>query len=217
LRGTFWILGEYLEAPDIIVEAQELIRQAIGGEVAVHAEETKVIHKPKILSDGTYATESAITKEKAEVLLEVPSAPLRTLLNGGDFYIGSVVATTLVKLSMRYNSTASSSDANVFRGKCMLLLTTMIRLGKALSPPIDEDSFSRIITCIRVLGYYPPNQEIMDAFTREPRKAFANMLHSKDALKEKEKTQNFTPAEELIPFRLLKPKKQLLDAVSTGF
>lgn len=218
-----WILGEYIERAEEIIQAQDVVRHAIGGEVGESNEMdisptsvgsgAKISQRPKILADGTYATETAITDSTVVKVSETTFAPIRTLLNQGDFYIACVIATTFVKLSMKYASIASKEKAHIYSGKSMLLMTTMIRIGKSLTPPLDEDAFTRIMTCIRVLGNYPSHQEIAKTFTVESRKAFTHLIESKDAIKEKEKPQATTPVEGLINFRLLNPKKQLVDAV----
>jgi hypothetical protein len=114
---------------------------------------------------------------------------------------------------MKYSSIAAKEDSNVFQSKCMLQMTTMIRLGKSLSPPLDEDCCARIMTCIRVLAYYPAHNELQSAFTTEPRKAFAHLVTLKEAAKNLSKPNTSKPVQDLISFRLLKPKKQIVDAV----
>jgi coatomer subunit beta len=79
-RGILWILGEYLETTSQIEAAFREIRNALG-EIPIVASEQKLLddaaadgniedkpsdkkevkHKPKVLADGTYATETAYT------------------------------------------------------------------------------------------------------------------------------------------------------------
>lgn len=85
-----------------------------------HAEDKKpeaqtTVTKTRVLADGTYATETVYTSAAAQARLEqVKSAakpPLRALILGGDFYTGSVLASTLTKLTLRYADLESNAKA----------------------------------------------------------------------------------------------------------
>jgi coatomer subunit beta len=105
-RGLFWILGEYTEDPTEIAAVFQQIRKVLGevpilaseqraqdagggtgpapdGDVAVAAK-PKEGGKPKVLADGTYATESAYTSAKVDVPVKASSKPpLRGKLHRG--------------------------------------------------------------------------------------------------------------------------------------
>lgn len=132
-RGVMWILGEYIETvPDIQAAMQE-IRKVLG-EIPILASEQKLLDdvaageeeptspkveigggKPKVLADGTYATETAYsstTTARLEAVRAASKPPLRSgfiiivlfalwnsrcfsaLIRGGDFFTGTVLAST---------------------------------------------------------------------------------------------------------------------------
>ena len=101
-RGVLWILGEYVESAPEILEAFQEVRKVIG-EVPILASEQRLLDatnpeqeetkdevgketvssggRPKVLADGTYATETAYTSVSASRLEAVKSAakpPLRS-------------------------------------------------------------------------------------------------------------------------------------------
>jgi coatomer subunit beta len=94
-RGVFWILGEYTEALPEIASVFLAVRKVIG-EIPILASEQraqdmaagtvepegevnstkKEVHKPKVLADGTYATESAYTAGgKADIPIRAAAKP----------------------------------------------------------------------------------------------------------------------------------------------
>ena len=99
-RGILWILGEYVESVDDIQVTLQQIRKVIG-EIPILASEQNLLDeanagvevgeekekskegggRPKVLADGTYATETAFTSSGAANLEAVKSAskpPLRS-------------------------------------------------------------------------------------------------------------------------------------------
>lgn len=98
-RGVLWILGEYVEEVEDVQKAMQEIRRVIG-EIPILAEEQRLLDeqdapeqkeengtaepaagsKPKVLADGTYATENAFTSSTSAKLDAVKAAkkpPLR--------------------------------------------------------------------------------------------------------------------------------------------
>lgn len=126
---VLWIVGEYSQTLPEVEQALATIKQALGelpfytlsaateGEAegekpaapGVSAVPPPVApsKRPAVLADGTYATQSAATEvasaaPTAAVLAGAgTSANLRSLLLTGDFFLGSVAATTLTKLLLR--------------------------------------------------------------------------------------------------------------------
>lgn len=78
-------------------------------------EAPKSVTKTRVLADGTYATETVYTSSAAQARLEQVKAaakpPLRALVLSGDFYTGSVLATTLTKLVLRFAEGESDQHA----------------------------------------------------------------------------------------------------------
>lgn len=99
-RGILWILGEYVESAKEIVNTFQEVRKVIGeipilaaeqrllDETSVEEEEKEgdekkesVTTRPKVLADGTYATETAYSSTTSARLEAVKSAskpPLRS-------------------------------------------------------------------------------------------------------------------------------------------
>ena len=118
-RSVLWILGEYCDQKDSILEFMTELRKSIGEvpivaaemrknageEEAEGGEEAKSEEKPKkstqrVTADGTYITQSALVSQVKKEDTSVP--PLRGFLLDGEFFIGSVLATTLTKLGLKF-------------------------------------------------------------------------------------------------------------------
>jgi coatomer subunit beta len=207
-RGALWIVGEYsLEANDIR-EAWKRIRSSIG-EIPILATEQRLLEevpedhaaakeqlnghaKPaapsgsrKVLADGTYATESALTSQSAtaaklEAVKAAQKPPLRQLILDGDYYLASVLSSTLTKLVMRHSEISKdAARTNALRAEAMLIMISIIRVGQSqfVKAPIDEDSVDRIMSCVRSLAEFSQRKELETVFLDDTRKAFRAMLH----------------------------------------
>jgi coatomer subunit beta len=64
----------------------------------------------------------------------------------------------------------------------MLVLASIIRAGKSnrVQSQIDEDSYARILLCIRVLSTFPQERAIAESFLVDPRKAFGKVVAARD-------------------------------------
>jgi coatomer subunit beta len=71
----------------------------------------------RVLADGTYATEtvfsstSAATAANLAAVKAASKPPLRALILSGDFYTGSVLASALTKLVLRFAEISSDERA----------------------------------------------------------------------------------------------------------
>lgn len=87
-----------------------------------------------MLADGTYATESAFTTVSPTTLQNAVAAnkmpQFRTLLLGGDYFLGAVLATCMTKLVMRLQE-IKAVDYNQLRAEAMLTMTSIIRVGQS--------------------------------------------------------------------------------------
>lgn len=206
-RGSLWIVGEYsLEEKDIR-EAWKRIRASLG-EIPIVASEARLLEeqpdgqppvpeqvnghaKPsaptgsrKVLADGTYATESALTsRASAQAKLDAVKAaqkpPLRQLILDGDYYLATVLSSTLTKLVMRHSEISNDSRrTNALRAEAMLIMISIIRAGQSqfVKAPIDEDSVDRIMSCVRSLAEFGQKKELGVAFLDDTRKAFRDMV-----------------------------------------
>jgi coatomer subunit beta len=207
-RGSLWVVGEYSFNEEDIRDAWKRIRASIG-EIPILASEQRLLEEHadeaepseqvngnaptvagpkstsrKVLADGTYATESALTSESsAKARLEAVKAaqkpPLRQLILDGDYYLASVLSSTLTKLVMRHSEISTSQErTNALRAEAMLIMISIIRVGQSqfVKAPIDEDSVDRIMSCVRSLAEFTERKELETSFLDDTRKAFRAMV-----------------------------------------
>ncbi|KAI2472672.1 Coatomer, beta subunit [Annulohypoxylon bovei var. microspora] len=206
-RGIIWIIGEYsLEEKDIR-DAWKRIRASLG-EIPILASEQRLLDhvdgddekekeqvnghsKPaapsgsrRVLADGTYATETALTSSSAaaaklEAVKAAQKPPLRQLILEGDYYLAAVLSATLTKLVMRHSEISSDrARTNALRAEAMLIMISIIRVGQSqfVKAPIDEDSVDRVMSCVRSLAEFSQRKELETVFLDDTRKAFRAMV-----------------------------------------
>ncbi|KEP47545.1 coatomer subunit beta [Rhizoctonia solani 123E] len=234
-RGGLWIVGEYCADASQIEAVFEGIRGVIGeipilaaeqrlldaataasgeGEVDKDKKEASKSSAPRILADGTYATETAYSNTGTSRLDAVKSAnkpPLRALVLGGDFYTGSVLASTLTKLVLRYGELedVDVKKANSLRAEAMLIMISLIRVGQSqfVTVPIDEDSQERIMNCVQTLASaeLSKNTRVKEMFLKDTKAAYAKMVaHEEKKAAEKkarDTKKSAIQADDLITFR----------------
>ncbi|KAK4952288.1 coatomer subunit beta [Elasticomyces elasticus] len=215
-RGALWIVGEYSLEVDDIREAWKRIRASVG-EIPIVASEQKLLEEQpdgesdlrdqmnghaktsaptgsrRVLADGTYATESALTsqsavKAKLEAVKAAQKPPLRQLILDGDYYLATVLSSTLTKLVMRHAEIShDTARTNSLRAEAMLIMISIIRAGQSqfVKAPIDEDSVDRIMSCVRSLASFTENKQLGNAFLDDTREAFRAMV----AVTEKERAE----------------------------
>jgi len=239
-RGALWIVGEYsLEASDIR-DAWKRIRASLG-EIPIVASEQRLLEQGdengepkeqqvnghaksepkgsrKVLADGTYATESALTSESsAKARLDAVKAaqkpPLRQLILDGDYYLASVLSSTLTKLVMRHAEISDeTARTNALRAEAMLIMISIIRAGqsKFVKQPIDEDSVDRIMSCIRSLSEFAEEKELQTVFLEDTAKAFRAMVQFEEGKRADqeavEKSKSASQVDDVIPLRQLVKK-----------
>ena len=240
-RGSLWIVGEYSLQESDIRDAWRRIRASIG-EIPILASEQRLLDeapeehaepkeqvnghaKPsaptgsrKVLADGTYATESALTSESAtaaklEAVKAAQKPPLRQLILDGDYYLATVLSSTLTKLVMRHSEISSDqARTNALRAEAMLIMISIIRVGQSqfVKTSIDEDSVDRIMSCVRSLAEFAERRELETTFLEDTRKAFRAMVQveeKKRAAKEAmEKTKTAIQVDDVFPIRQLAKK-----------
>ena len=239
-RGALWIVGEYSLEADDIREAWKKIRASLG-EIPILSseqrlleevpdeqepkEQTNGMHKAsaptgsrKVLADGTYATESALTSQSAanaklEAVKAAQKPPLRQLILDGDFYLASVLSSTMTKLVMRHSEVSQdTARTNALRAEAMLIMISIIRVGQSqfVKAPIDEDSVDRIMSCVRSLAEFAEKKELETVFLDDTRKAFRAMVQveeRKRADKEAvEKAKSAIQVDDVVGIRQLSKK-----------
>ncbi|RKU42178.1 coatomer subunit beta [Coniochaeta pulveracea] len=240
-RGILWIIGEYsLEEKDIrdawkriraslgeipILASEERLLENVDGEAEQKPEEQVNGHSKaaptgsrRVLADGTYATETALTSKsstaaKLEAVKAAQKPPLRQLILDGDYYLATVLAATLTKLVMRYSEVSSdAARTNALRAEAMLIMISIIRVGQSqfVKAPIDEDSVDRIMSCVRSLAEFQQHKELETTFLDDTRTAFRAMVHAEEkkrAAKEAiEKAKTAIQVDDVVSIRQLSKK-----------
>ncbi|KAF7294718.1 Coatomer protein [Mycena indigotica] len=247
-RGVLWILGEYIETvPDIqsfmqetrkvlgeipiLASEQKLLDDAGAGEEEEEASSPKVetSSKPKVLADGTYASETAYSVTKLEAVRAAPvnhaGIYLRgtALLLGGDFFTGAVLSAALTKLVLRFDQHANDQSAsNALRAECMLIMTSIIRVGqsKFVTVHIDEDSSERIMNCIKTLSELEAEPAVQEIFLQDTKTAFSRMLGAQEKRAAEKKESESSKAtvvqvDDLLSFRQF-TKKAVDEAIDVS-
>lgn len=162
-----------------------------GGTSAGASAGASVTHRsgaPKLNSDGTYATQSAISEtHKAGAIVEslktVSACPIREFLFQGEWFLAAVLATSLTKLVLKARDIIrSATQRNAITAEIMLILTSILKLGQraaAAAVPMDADASERVVFCLRVLS--APSAFMIDAFLRLPRATFGELLDMEQA------------------------------------
>ncbi|KAF3904337.1 hypothetical protein AA313_de0203567 [Arthrobotrys entomopaga] len=235
-RGSLWIVGEYCVEPKDIREAWKRIRASLG-EIPILSSEQKLLESVpeegdqtaatpkaaptgsrKVLADGTYATESALTSDSAaaaklEAVKAAQKPPLRALILDGDFFLASVLSSTLTKLVMRHAEISKdSARTNALKAEAMLIMISIIRVGQSqfVKTKIDEDSVDRIMACVKCLSEFEERKELETVFLDDTRKAFRAMISAEEkkraATDAREKSKNAIQVDDVISFRQLSKK-----------
>ncbi|KAK6511904.1 coatomer subunit beta [Arthrobotrys musiformis] len=235
-RGALWIVGEYCVEPKDIREAWKRIRASLG-EIPILSSEQKLLEavpeegeqtttapksaptgSRKVLADGTYATESALTSDSAtaaklEAVKAAQKPPLRALILDGDFFLASVLSSTLTKLVMRHAEISKdTARTNALKAEAMLIMISIIRVGQSqfVKTKIDEDSVDRIMACVKCLSEFEDRKELETVFLDDTRKAFRAMITAEEkkraATDAREKSKNAIQVDDVISFRQLSKK-----------
>lgn len=239
-RGILWIVGEYsLEEKDIR-DAWKRIRASLG-EIPILASEQRLLDNVdgeeqekdqtnghnkataptgsrRVLADGTYATETALTSQssaaaKLEAVKAAQKPPLRQLILDGDYYLSTVLSATLTKLVMRHSEISPDhARTNALRAEAMLIMISIIRVGQShfVKAPIDEDSVDRIMCCVRSLAEFTAHKELEAVYLDDTRKAFRAMVQveeKKRAAEEAvEKAKSAVQVDDVVSIRQLGKK-----------
>lgn len=231
---ALWIVGEYCLSLSEVESAIMTIKQCLGDlpfftvaedvdgvEPSKSSQPVSSItvssRRPAVLADGTYATQSAAseTAVSAPTLVQGSlSSPgnLRSLILTGDFFLGAVVSCTLTKLVLRLEEVQpSKAEVNKATTEAVLIMVSMLQLGQSsyLTHPIDNDSYDRIVLCIRLLCN--TGDETRKIWLESCRESFVKMLADKqfretEELKAKAQISHAQP-DDLIDFYHLKSRK----------
>ncbi|KAG6388124.1 hypothetical protein SASPL_153323 [Salvia splendens] len=230
---ALWIIGEYSLSLSEVESAISTIKQCLGDlpffSISENEEDADSSKKPQqassitvssrrpaILADGTYATQSAASETAfsapAVVQGSVTTGNLRSLLLTGDFFLGAVIACTLAKLCLRLEEVQPSKvEVNKASSNALLIMVSMIQLGQSsvLPHPIDNDSYDRILLCVRLLCN--TGAAARKIWLKTCRESFVKMLSDKQ-LRETEENKakaqvTHSQPDDLIDFYHLKSRK----------
>ncbi|XP_022754422.1 coatomer subunit beta-1-like [Durio zibethinus] len=230
---ALWIIGEYCLSLSEVESGLATIKQCLGelpfysvseeGEATDASKKTPQANsitvssrRPAILADGTYATQSAASETAFSpptiVQGSLACGNLRSLLLSGDFFLGAVVACTLTKLVLRLEEVQPSKiEVNKATTRTLLIMVSMLQLGQSpvLPHPIDNDSYDRIVLCMRLLCN--TGDEMRKIWLQSCHQSFVKMLSEKqlretEELKAKAQVSNAQP-DDLIDFYHLKSRK----------
>lgn len=174
-RGALWILGEFSESESEIQNSWKHIRGSIGEVPIIQSELRKIPNNneetestgedksaqpsgPVILPDGTYATENAFDRAASKKTVSADEAearpPLRRFILAGDFYTSSILASTIIKLILKFEKISKEEKIiNALKAEGLLFLVSILRAGQSnlVSKHIDEDSAERLLTAISII------------------------------------------------------------------
>ncbi|KAM3349086.1 hypothetical protein ACQJBY_022314 [Aegilops geniculata] len=231
---ALWILGEYSLSLSEVENAIATIKQCLGdlpfftiseeGESADSSKPAQPVvnsvtvssRRPVVLADGTYATQSAATEAISTPSVTPGSLAstlnLRSLILSGDFFLAAVVACTLTKLVLRLEEVQPSKvEANKACTGALLVMTSILQLGLSsyLPQPIDNDSYDRIVLCVRLLCN--TGDDVRRIWLQSCRQSFAKMLAEKqfretEEMRAKAQISHAQP-DDLIDFYHLKSRK----------
>lgn len=199
-RGAFWVLGEYSLTELTIKDAWKFVRSSVGevpilasekrklegylddvdGEVDGDATSSKSKKGPVVLPDGTYATESALSAQTVSDD-DGDSLRIRKLLLNGDFYLASVLASTLVKFVLRLRRLETADKhLNALKAEALLIMVSILRVGesKFVLKKIDEDSADRILACIKFLTDDQEHELIEKGFLEDTKDAYKSQVQT---------------------------------------
>ncbi|KAL2249168.1 coatomer subunit beta-1 [Sesamum indicum] len=229
---ALWIIGEYCVSLSEVEGGIATIKQCLGDlpffsvsedEKAADSKKAQQAswmtissRRPAILADGTYATQSAVSETAfsppAVVQGSLGTGNLRSLLLTGDFFLAAVVACTLAKLILRLKEVQPSKiEVNKASSDALLIMVAMLQLGQSSVLPhsIDNDSYDRIVLCIRLLCN--TGDAVRKIWLNSCRDSFIKMLSDKqmrETEEDKVKAQiSHSQPDDLIDFYHLKSRK----------
>ncbi|KAJ3360838.1 coatomer subunit beta [Allomyces javanicus] len=224
-RGALWIMGEYAPA-DLVPAVIDAIQTSLGEIVRMESTTSEPVSassvpnsprsgslsvttttSSKVLADGSYATQTALTTTAGAIDLAKRKPPLQALLHNGDYFTGAVLATCLTKLVLRVRAAqgADSPAAHKTAADGMWILSHVLRHGLA-SGAMDEDSRDRVTQCLATMAEEQAPRDVQDVYLASCRSAFARLLAVQDKSKSASAAKN-TPViqvEDPISFGVLK-------------
>lgn len=194
--GTLWVLGEYCDDTESAwstlcellgpLPLTEPVSEISGSSGSAEPQATST--KPKVLADGTYATETAFdVPTKVDDGLHLR----RLIVTDRDYFLADALAACITKLALRAQSNARSAEA-------ILIMTSLLRLES-----LNEDAYERIYGCISLI--LNGSSEEKQIFLTKPHEAFASLVENERVatLNREKSEQSQVAVDEPVRFRLL--------------
>lgn len=240
-KEAVWILGEFSNSSEQIELAFELIKSLLG-ELPLIAAESKYSnilshdqtlsskesngtssgqsspaksHQPKVLPDGSYATETVYSAAQ-------PSAPtsriskrplVRQFLMDGHYQVAVSISNALVK----FNSKLTDGNERM-KAELSLMLISMARFGVSSFPSskIDPESYDRILFDIELICSKHGNRLVQKCLTSKssdlsscPKPKLESIIQSKEFIQNLTKLSNSKDASvEKVHFRFFDPLRK---------
>ncbi|XP_064104122.1 coatomer subunit beta-like [Macrobrachium nipponense] len=195
---ALWILGEYASTSREVIGVLSAVRSSLGDLPIVEDEMRKAAgeageedgsndkanqqqqqQQQKVTADGTYASQSAFSATTSSRKAD-DRPPLRKYLLEGNFYLGAVIANTMVKLAFRYISLETDvPKQNSLCAEVMLIIASIVHLGKSGLPQkaMTDDDYDRMMLCLQVVSERTPS--LASVFTEQCRGSLSHMLAAK--------------------------------------
>ncbi|GJQ13953.1 hypothetical protein GpartN1_g5744.t1 [Galdieria partita] len=232
LRGIFWILAEFSSNSDQVTNSFHAVLtvvsplplspqwstetevvsdvQSVSSDHSFHSVSSK---KPKVLADGTYATQTVVEELVSGVErrdLSRQGAAVRSLILGGDYFLGVAVCSAMTKLALKSRKLLNKQASHKMIATSMLLCSSLLRFAQSSEAPakMDSGSAERIILCILSLTGDVPG----DLFLTSSHVAFEEYIKERRK-KEDEKLReqaekDHLQVDEPIEFRILRTQRQ---------
>lgn len=218
-RVTLWIFGEYIDgdlcestvahlkdalAPLPLIKSKKMAEPAEGEAAAGSAPQAG--GAPVVLSDGTYASTSAVEEKAVADDGEIGSS-LRKAIVDGDYFLAVAYGSAITKIALKVLKSKNGPAVNEMTSEVMLALVSILRLGHHpdAAKPIDADAQLHLLLCIRVL--LAP-EHLGAGFAANSREAFDKMLEAErkkgKSTDEKKEIEKLTEADDLISIQQLK-------------
>ena len=221
-----WILGEYCETSETVKEAFDVVTEQLGKApyivqakdkeaqeqaAADAAKGPKLVTKNIVLSDGTYATQTAYSEPKVTAVLD-NSPQLRQMIVGGDIFLGTITSSCLTKMCLRAPDVGI--DAVTTKSMTVKALLSMCGIVKMAEVTVSAqksslaDCSERVALCCRALLDPKATALLKETLLNEGKTSFATFLKSiqeKSGDTEESKEEVVTSqADDLIHFRQLR-------------
>lgn len=247
LEVVFWMIGEYCETLDSISSSFDVVQKCLGPlpltvsipkTVAQKEEEdakdeegdkksSKLRSGPIVLSDGTYASQSAVDVDAGtsargndnEDSDEDDERALRRMFTkGNDFFVAASLASALTKMVLRVFAARGEKDnaSKQMAVQVLLILCSIVEVGERRRK-ISKTTIERVRFCVSTLMDPVARKTLSKPWLKDCRETFDKLLRTQasvEASKESEddEKQHVSP-DRLIMFRHLCSSQQLNYAI----